>query len=413
VAFDFDCSPGDIVAERYRIEAAIGRGGSATVYRAVDSNSQQPVALKMMHMVIDPTGVERKRFEREARLAQKIRHPHVAALLDFGQTHDNVPFMVLQLLEGCSLKTAIIRDAPLAPTRVGELSLQILDGLAAAHALGIVHRDIKPGNIFLAQHEASERALLLDFGLAKVVEGDISENPRLTKTGYRLGTPRYMSHEQARGVPVDASSDLYSLALVMGEMLTGEPVVSTSAQFEILLVHGQPTPLELSDAVRTSPFGAVIERALSKERHIRYRNAMQMRADLEVATTNATLPAAFQRLRSADLSGTVALNVADVPASSQTVPHSVPAAGSPAVPSSGTPNASAAAVPSSAPVSSLPYSTPSSMPMSAAAASQGFAVTHGSAPPPGKRAARLQLVIGITIIVLLATAAALGGYYLG
>jgi serine/threonine protein kinase len=277
----FDLRPGDQVAG-YTIERAVGRGGSASVYRATHPRLAEPVAFKIMHEH-DPSGVGRPRFAREAALLKKLDHPHVVEMIDYGFTESELPYIVFELLRGRSLYAAIKRLGPFDPVRVGRIALQMLDALGAAHALGIVHRDIKPGNVYLCAGHDEDFAKLLDLGLAKALEGEGPETDTITGTGYRLGTPRYMSPEMARGQKVGAAGDLYAMGLVMAEMLAGEPVVKGNVQVDVLMAHGNTKALPLDDVIERSAFAAVIRRALAKELDVRYRTALQMRVDVETA----------------------------------------------------------------------------------------------------------------------------------
>lgn len=277
----FDLRPGDQVAG-YTIECAIGRGGSASVYRASHPQHAELVAFKIMHEH-DPSGVGRPRFAREAALLQKLDHPHVVKMTDYGYTESDLPYIVFELLRGRSLYAAIKRLGPFDPMRVGRIALQLLDALGAAHALGIIHRDIKPGNVYLCAGHEHDYAKLLDLGLAKALEGDGPETDTITGTGYRLGTPRYMSPEMARGQRVGAAGDLYAMGLIIAEMLTGDPVVKGNVQVDVLMAHGNDRPLPLDDAIERSPFASVIRRALAKAQDVRYRTALQMHADVQAA----------------------------------------------------------------------------------------------------------------------------------
>jgi len=279
-SFPFDLRVGEQVVG-YRIARILGRGGSATVYEAA-RNGEPPAALKIMHAQ-DPSGVGRQRFNREAALVLKLQHRHVVRLLEYGYTEAGLPFIVFELLRGSSLKTALRREGPFEALRAGRVALQVLDALIVAHGMGIIHRDIKPANIFMCEGHDSDLAQVLDFGLAKALEGDGPELETLTETGYRLGTPRYMSPEMARGQKVDAAGDVYGLGLVFAEMLAGKPVVQSRSQVDVLVAHSSVHPLPLEDGVKRSPFSSAIQRALAKDLAVRYRTALQMRADVESA----------------------------------------------------------------------------------------------------------------------------------
>jgi serine/threonine-protein kinase len=278
----FDYRPGEVVAGRYRVERPIGVGGSAAVYRARRLADDFEVALKVMHDT-DASGVGRRRFEREAALVQRLRHPHVVEIFDFGHTEGDLPYIVFALLRGRSLKERIRREGPLEVHKTGIIALQVLDALVVAHDMGIIHRDIKPANLFMCTGEAGEMVKVLDFGLAKALFGDADLLQTLTRTGYRLGTPRYMSPEMARGETTGAPGDLYALALVIGEMLAGTPLIGGQSQAAVLMTHASQAPIAVPDVVGKSPFAQVIARGLAKSLKVRYRSALQMRADLESA----------------------------------------------------------------------------------------------------------------------------------
>jgi hypothetical protein len=197
----------------YRIEAELGRGGMGVVYRATHVALGAPRALKFISDDLARDPAFRRRFEREARLACRIRHPHVATVLDFGE-QDGTPFLVMDLVDGEDLATILAREGALAPDRAVALLEQIAGALDAAHAEGLVHRDVKPPNILVA---AGDRAFLTDFGVSR----EIASATELTQADQALGTPQYMAPEQFEGDEVDGRADVYALGCVLHQLLTG------------------------------------------------------------------------------------------------------------------------------------------------------------------------------------------------
>jgi hypothetical protein len=240
-------APGSQFAGRYRIEARIGGGGAGEVYRAFDELSQATVAIKVLFpRGDDPQPLERLR--RELRLVRGLSHPGIVRIHDIGE-HGGLLFLVMDLLEGETLRARLQRG-PLPPDEAAALLAQVLEALAAAHAAGVVHRDVKPGNILLARGAGSPaaagtgadgaaRAVLLDFGLAR--GGDA---PGMTRTGAFLGTPEYVSPEQARGEKsIGPAADVYSAGIVLWEALAGRPPFEGDSQVEILMAHARrPLP---------------------------------------------------------------------------------------------------------------------------------------------------------------------------
>jgi serine/threonine-protein kinase len=205
----------------YLVESKIGRGAMGTVYRAKDLDTNRVVALKALHEhhLNEPRAVER--FRREARLAARLGHPHVVGVFELIQTADGRFAIAFELVEGEPL-TEII-TMPLAPERAMTLAAQLLRGLEHAHAVGLVHRDLKPDNVLVEWRNARDHARIVDFGIAIAHEGSAESLDRLTATGQVVGTIGYMSPEQALGDVVDERADLYSLGLILYEMLAGVP----------------------------------------------------------------------------------------------------------------------------------------------------------------------------------------------
>jgi eukaryotic-like serine/threonine-protein kinase len=214
---------GSLVAGRYQVLELLGRGGMGAVYRAKHRELKKNVALKVLHreMTFMPEVVAR--FEREAVAAARIEHRHVASATDFGRLDDGAFFLVLEFVEGRSLTQVIETEKRIPVYRALHIAHQVSDALAAAHAAGIVHRDLKPDNIMLMQRDGdADFAKVLDFGIAKVDSQEGSEHTALTQLGTVFGTPEYMAPEQAQGLPVDARADLYTLGIILYQMLSGQ-----------------------------------------------------------------------------------------------------------------------------------------------------------------------------------------------
>jgi serine/threonine-protein kinase len=211
---------GEVLAGRYRIDAELGSGGMGAVYRAEHVHMRKTVAVKVLHREMTYLPEVVARFEREAVAAARIEHPHVAAATDFGRLQDGSFYLVLEYVEGQSLRQLLDAGGPLTQELAIHVARQIAEALAAAHAAGIVHRDLKPDNVMLIRRDGDEHFVkVLDFGIAKVELGD-AQSP-LTQMGSVFGTPEYMAPEQAAGTPVDARADLYTLGIILYEMLTG------------------------------------------------------------------------------------------------------------------------------------------------------------------------------------------------
>jgi eukaryotic-like serine/threonine-protein kinase len=275
----------------YRIVAHLGGGGMGVVYRAEDIRLGRDVALKFLpdQLAFDPVALER--FRREARTASRINHPHICTVHDIGEDEQDHPFLVMELLEGETLKYRLQRG-PVPLAELLEWSSQIADALDAAHNAGIIHRDIKPANLFITTRR---QAKVLDFGLARPVTLD-RRSPQqhngatetvavdfLTSPGHTVGTVAYMSPEQARGEELDRRTDLFSMGVVLYEMATAQVPFAgnTSAViFEAILNREPSSVLERNPAL-PAELGHIIRKALEKDRKLRYQSAAELRADLE------------------------------------------------------------------------------------------------------------------------------------
>jgi eukaryotic-like serine/threonine-protein kinase len=271
---------GELIAERYELEELVGAGGMSSVYRAHDALLERHVALKVMHQQLLTDGDHVERFRREARLAAQLSHPNIVTVIDRGEQEDR-QFIVFEYVEGENLKSLIIREAPLPQRDAVELALQIADGLAFAHGHGLVHRDVKPQNVLLTE---DGRAKVTDFGIARSV--DVHRG--LTQTGTVLGTSDYISPEQARGGPVDACSDIYSLGAVLYELLTGEVPFPGENFVSVAMRHlNEPAPSVRGQRPDVSPrLDAAIRRAMAKDPDERFPSMEAFAAELRACLSD-------------------------------------------------------------------------------------------------------------------------------
>lgn len=241
----------------YRIEALLGIGGMGRVYRAVSADGTQ-VALKLVRSDFAEDSIFRKRFEREARIAQQVKNPHVVPVLDTGE-HEGVPYLSQRFIEGGSLEQKLKEEGQLDVATALEICAQVADGLDALFAGGMVHRDVKPANVLL---ETQGRALITDFGLAKDSEGT-----NLTRPGQALGSMDYMSPEQIRGEEVSAATDVYALGCVMCECLSGAPPFADRKGMRVLWAQLQDEPPDPTAGLSgvAPALGPAILRALEKD----------------------------------------------------------------------------------------------------------------------------------------------------
>ncbi|HEX6122032.1 MAG TPA: serine/threonine-protein kinase, partial [Ktedonobacterales bacterium] len=275
------------LADRYRILARVGVGGTAVVYRCVDLHTERVVAVKVLRTNGPLIPEAAARFRREAHLAATLAHPHIVRVLDYGYTvpppsparvpwaddaEQPVPYLAMEYVFGTSLKELVRRVGPLPFDWVWRLGEQLAAALAAAHASGVVHRDVKPQNVMILDSRLELLAKLTDFGIARQVGGDLTT---LTATGQVLGTPDYLSPEQVLGDPGGPSSDLYALGVVLFELITGRlpfeaetPLAAASRR-----MVADPPPLTTYREDAPAPLQEVVGIALRREVEERYEHA--------------------------------------------------------------------------------------------------------------------------------------------
>ena len=277
------------IAGRFRIECEIGTGGMGTVYRATHLGLERPVAVKIIKQEFAADRDVADRFLREARTMARLRHTHAAMIFDAGSLPDGRQFIIMEFVEGTTLSQALVREKRFSPEQAVKIAVQICDVLEEAHQLGIIHRDLKPSNIML-----NERGVrVLDFGVAKVlVSADTTATHATTGSGQIVGTPRYMSPEQCLGQRVGARSDLYSLGVVLYEMLTGRPPFVDALPSAVLVKQATAPPPPLPQLRPDIPrqLALVVHSLLAKRTEDRPRTAAIARSLLEKSLVRRELP---------------------------------------------------------------------------------------------------------------------------
>src|SRR5947207_50453 len=276
---------GQVFSNRYRIEQEIARGGMAEVYLARDESLNRQVALKALfpEFAREPSFVER--FRREAQAAANLNHPNIVGIYDWGQ-EDGTYFIVMEYVEGRSLRDLIRSEGLIDPGRAADITAEIASALAFAHRSGVVHRDVKPGNVLITPQG---NVKVTDFGIARAGASD-----GLTQTGSVMGTATYFSPEQAQGLPVDGRSDVYSLGIVLYEMVTGVVPFTGDSPVAVAYKHVREEPLAPSQRNPEVPpdLEKIILAALAKDPDHRYQSADDMREDLLLFRRGRPLAAA-------------------------------------------------------------------------------------------------------------------------
>lgn len=287
-----DIAIGHVLGDRYVIEGLLGEGGVGRVYRARHTALNRSVALKVLLAEHEGSEVLRERFRREAETLAALSHPHIVAVTDFG-VDGEVMFLVMELLEGRTL-AELLRAAPIEPRRGLAIVRQVLLALGYAHARGVVHRDLKPHNVFVRElDDGSDHVTVLDFGLARMLGQGGADARQLTRAGMLIGTPAYMAPEQASGDvdAIDARTDVYAAGLVLYEVLTRRRPFPGSEPGKLLRAHllEDPPPLREADPSLTVPdaLQALVTRALAKSRAERFADATEMLAALDAVDAEA------------------------------------------------------------------------------------------------------------------------------
>ena len=270
---------GTTVTGRYRIETEIGTGGMGTVYRAEHVHMKKALAFKVLHRELATVEEVVARFEREAVAAGRIEHENVAKATDFGRLEDGSLYLVMEYVAGKSLEQ-LLAEGPLSIDQVLHITAQIAAAMEAAHGAGVVHRDLKPDNVMLVERDGDPLFVkVLDFGIAKVQMGENGPPSQLTRIGSVFGTPEYMSPEQAAGLAVDHRTDLYSLGIIVYQMLTGNPPFTGPDVVALLTAQMTTPPPPLPSSVPEN-VAALVGRLLEKEPDQRIQSATEVVEEL-------------------------------------------------------------------------------------------------------------------------------------
>jgi len=274
---------GQVIGRRFRIDALIGQGAMAEVYRALDLATQVYVAVKILKKSLSGDPSAKLRFSREGDVQAKLRHRNIAAVYATGITEHDEPYLVVELLRGKTLRNVLKAETRVSPRRAASYAWQALQGLAVVHQSGVLHRDLKPANLMLEPSPGPiERVALIDFGFA-TLEGAV----KLTLQGMVVGSLTYIAPERLRGEPPDGRSDLYSIGVILFEMLSGAPPFQANNEMDLIELHldAEPPPLDeaLPEALRE-----IVEHALAKHQAERYADATAMARALEAAAQTFT-----------------------------------------------------------------------------------------------------------------------------
>jgi eukaryotic-like serine/threonine-protein kinase len=314
--------PGTLILNRYRLESLLGRGGMGSVWRAEHVQLKSPVAVKLLDPSIANNEQVLGRFLREAQAAAALRSPHVVQIFDYG-VEDGTAFIAMEMLHGQSLSERIVAQGKLAPEETFRFLQQVLRAIAKAHEAGIVHRDLKPDNIFVCQDEP-EFAKVLDFGVAKVKNGDLGGSAgSKTQTGMMIGTPYYMSPEQTQAKDIDARADLWAIAIIAYECLTGQrPFMGESFGELVIAINTKPVPIPSRACAVPAGFDEWFVKATQRDRERRFQSAKEMSEEL--AKVGGAVGAAARGAVLKTQQNPVAVPVSHAPVAAPTVAQPAP-----------------------------------------------------------------------------------------
>src|SRR5580704_16320396 len=295
---------GRTIAGKFVVESPIGSGAMGAVFRARQVALEKTIAIKVLHSEHAGDPAFAARFQREARAASRLNHPNSMQVLDYGAEPDGLLYIAMEYLDGRSLHAVVRDDWPLPAKRVADLLMQTLAALAVAHDMGVVHRDLKPENVMVLtgrddDGRPKDIVKVCDFGIAKISDprayraaGEMDSEAPLTTAGFLVGTPEYMSPEQGRGERLDPRSDLYSVGVILFEMLTKRVPFDAQNALAIVLKHITEEPAIPSQLVSgvDHRLEAIALRALRKSREERHPNAREMRAELRVVAEGPEAP---------------------------------------------------------------------------------------------------------------------------
>ncbi|HEY6356936.1 MAG TPA: serine/threonine-protein kinase, partial [Vicinamibacterales bacterium] len=415
---------------KYRLDKRLSSGGMGTVYKATHLMLGKALAVKLIKADLPASPDVVRRFQREAKAASNLNHPNIVPAYDLGQTPDGTLYIAMEYIDGPSLKE-VIQAGPIDPARTITLLRQVASALSLAHKHDIIHRDLKPQNIMLTKDaDGRDVAKLLDFGIAKTLDDSATQ---LTATGFSLGTPQYMSPEQAYGRPVDGRSDLYSLGIILYEMLVGEVPFNDPSTPAVLVkqMTEAPTPptLKRPDRQISPELAAIALRCLEKDPAKRFQTADEFSAALDAAAASlgaTVLPLPGQVASTTPSPGTAATVVIGKPPSGQTtqLPTPVPVA-SPADQTTRAADAGAAAAsgavtaavgktvipPKAAQPPAASFATPPTAPASSPAAPAPAVAPLPPATPKGGGGGRVAVAAAAAILLL--GGAAYGAFRMG